>query len=481
MPSVTLILFWAAYAGGVCTALFNPVAGVALYVLVYHVNPETQWWGNSVRLLHLRTSFTVALATGVGMLVRRPQLEHGARQFQAPYVLALLLGLLAVGSLTWGLDMSARGQMQVEKYIKLMIFLFILVRCVRKPVHYHFVIMAWMVGVMYLGYQASGGAGKSIGGRLSYGLGGPDFADSSGLSVHLVATLPLIGAAFFMARSWWGRAFTLVVGALTVNTIVMTRTRNAVVGLVAMAVVGVFSLPRGYRLKGLAAVVAGSLLAVQLTDPSWWKRMQTVTNYQNDAGALQRIEFWRAAARMASDHPFGIGLGNFRSSVQEYIPDLNMTRSAHSTYATCVAELGWPGILVFLSILGLSIRRLKRVRQAGQRMPGMHEMHFFRWRPQFHLGWHAMALRTGLVGYLACAVFTTRLFAEDLWILIGLTMCLDNVSKYMEAQELPEHPAVLRIATPSPAEVTDAPIPAPTPVRPPLLHSRGKIDHAPSN
>jgi putative inorganic carbon (hco3(-)) transporter len=282
-----------------------------------------------------------------------------------------------------------------------------------------------------------------VGGRLTAGIGGPDFDDSSALAAHLVATLPLIGAAFFMARSWWGRGFALAVGALTVNTLVLTRTRNAIAGLAVVAVATVLSLPRGFRLKGLAAVVVGTLLAAQLADPAWWKRMRSVSDFENDSSATLRLTIWGGALRMAADYPLGIGLGNFHQTVLKYVPGLTDLRSAHNTLITCVTETGWLGLILLLTILGLVLWQLGGVRRTARDLPPATDIRVFRWQTRFHLGWHAVSLRAGLLGYLACAMFTTRLFAEDLWLLLGLAMCLDNVSKYMAAQEVhdPAEPA----------------------------------------
>jgi O-antigen ligase len=432
--SLTALAFWIAYLGGTVGALFNPIAGIALYILVYHLNPETQWWGDSVRALELRTSFVVAAATGLGMLVRQPPLEHGARQLQAPFVLAAIFGLLALGSLVWGLEVTDRSEYLAEKFIKTLIILFILVRCVRTPLHYHVVIVSWLVGLAYLGYEATGGIGILQGGRLTAGLGGPDFNDSSGLAVHLVSSLPLIGAMFFMARTWRGRVLVLLTGAMVVNTIVATRTRNVLVGLAVMVGSGLLSLPRGYRLKGFLATAVGALLSVQLTDPGWWRRMETIFHYEQDASSTARLALWKAAAGMAVDHPFGIGLGNFHYAVMDYVPALTDPRSAHNTIAACLAELGWPGLFVFLTIVGLSLHRLKVLQRIARESPGFTEIQLYRWRTRFHLGWHAVALRTALLGYLACSLFTTRLFTEDLWLLLGFGMCLVNVSQYMTAE-----------------------------------------------
>lgn len=438
MP-LTVLVFWITYVGGVCAAIFNPLIGVALYVIVYHLNPETQWWGASVQWTGLRTSFTVALATGIGMIVRWPQFQHGARQFPLPMVLTILFGVIALGSLGWGVDLTERGQYQAEKFAKSLIFLVILIRCVRTPTHYHVVILSWLIGVLYLGYEARGGVGQLEGGRLSKGLGGGDFAESSDLSVHLVATLPLIGAMFFMARTWWGRTFALVTGALAVDTLIMTRTRNALIGLVVMGVALVFSLPRGYRAKGVLAIIVGAFLAVQLTDPEWWSRMATITHYDSDPAAAWRFTYWHAALDMVNDYPLGVGLGNFHHFIMNYIPGLTYERSAHNTLIACLAELGWLGLFLFLTIIGVVFWRLGAVRRMARALPPIQEIRIYDRTTRFHLGWHAIALRAALLGYLGCGMFTTRLFSHDFWLLVGFSICLHNVSKHMLGEQ--EQPA----------------------------------------
>jgi O-antigen ligase len=237
---------------------------------------------------------------------------------------------------------------------------------------------------------------------------------------------------FFNARTWRGRSVSLIIGALAVNAIVLTRTRNVVFGLTAMAVVSAFSLPRGYRAKGWAAIVVGGLLAFQLTDAGWWTRMSTIFEYSGDAAATDRLRFWRAAVDMSIDHPLGIGVGNFQQYVIEYVPKLTILRSAHSTYFECLAELGPPGLILLLTIITVVMIRLNRVRRDARRIDPVVRLRVGGRETQLHLGWQAMALRAGLTGYLACAMFTTRLWAEDLWILLGLSICLGNASRYTE-------------------------------------------------
>ncbi len=427
MP-VTEIFFWFTYVAGVCLAVVQPVIGVLLYILVYHLNPEYQWWGDHVRAAGLRTSMTIAVATTVGMLIRRPTFEPGARQFPLPIVLMLALAGYAVFSLAAGDGVSERGLHQAEKFVKIAIFVLILVRCVRTPMHFHLAIGAWLVGVAYICYQAWGQAGVWRGGRLDWGLGGPDFAESSDLSAHLIATLPMIGALFFMARTHLTRGVLLVVGALAVNTIIMTRTRNAIVGLLAMCVVALLSLPRGYRLKGWAALAVGVALAAQLADPGWWRRMETLSNYHNDAAVMNRFTYWAAAVDMAVDYPLGIGIGNFQERVLDYVPGLTIIRSAHNTYFECLAELGLPGFTILMMLIVITLMRLLGTRRQGEAGLLDVDMRHPWGAARFHLSWHSTALAIGLIGYLACGTFTTRLWAEDFWMLIGLSCCLQNIA-----------------------------------------------------
>lgn len=424
--ALTAVAFWLVYTGGLIAALHRPIAGVVLYILVYHLNPEDQWWGESVRAVGLRTSFVAAAATVVGVLVREPRFAFSGRQFTLPVQLTLAFALLATASLAWGPVTTDRSIVQVEKFAKVIYFVLLLVTCVRTPGHFQMAIAAWLAGVAYIGYQAGGGVGVYSGGRLTGGLGGSDFAESSGLAVHMVASLPLAGAMVFMARRWWTRGVSLLVGAMIVNTIILTRTRNALVGIAALLVIGVISLPRRYRLVGFGAIVAGAVLALQLADAGWWRRMETMTELQGDASANARLEYWAAAVAMAADYPLGIGIGKFHQLVMEYVDGLSIERSAHSTFMTCLAELGGPGLLLLLTILGLTMLRMGRLIRRGR---DLEIIDVGPWQAGFHFGWHAMALRTALAGYLACGLFTTRIWAADLWMLIGLGACLDRIAR----------------------------------------------------
>jgi probable O-glycosylation ligase (exosortase A-associated) len=432
---LTAIAFWMLYAVGTCAALARPIYGVLLYIVVYHVNPDYQWWNAGPGGIHIRPSLVAAGATILGILLGGLRSDEPRGRTPLSFILFIGFVLYAGGSLLWGIEISDRGLVQIEKIFKVAIFVWIMHRLVCTPESYTLLLAAWLLGLGYIGYQAWGNVGVSVGGRLTDGIGGPDFSESSTLAAHLVASLPLIGAMFFCAKNAVTRVTVLLIGALTVNTIIMTRTRNVLAGLAALGVVTLFQLPRGYRLKGVLAMLAGVVLSLQLADPGWWARMRSVESYTQDASVLTRFAYWQASLQMAQDYPLGIGVGNFHTTVLEYLPALNMTRSAHSTYHECLAELGYPGLALFIGAIGAALLELR----AARRLAIDDDAHidtgmagrFF----TFHLSWHVMGLFGAIATYLGCALFVTRFFSEDLWLMVGMACCVATIARGMAALE----------------------------------------------
>lgn len=466
--SLTAIVFWMLYAVGTCAALARPIYGVLLYIVVYHVNPDYQWWNTGPGGIHIRPSLVAAAATVLGMMLNGMRTDEPRGRTPLSLILFILFVLYAGGSLLWGIEISDRGLVQVEKIFKVAIFVWLMHRLVCTPESYTLLLAAWLLGLGYIGYQAWGNVGVSVGGRLTDGIGGPDFSESSTLAAHLVASLPLIGAMFFCAKNLSTRIVVLGIGALTVNTIIMTRTRNVLAGLAALGVVTLFHLPRGYRLKGVLAMLAGVVLSLQLADPGWWARMRSVETYTQDASVLTRFAYWQASLQMAQDYPLGIGVGNFHTTVLEYLPALNMTRSAHSTYHECLAELGYPGLALFIGAIGAALLELRsarrRVMNADTHLDAGLAGRCF----SFHLSWHVMGLFGAIATYLGCALFVTRFFSEDLWLLVGMACCVATIAHRVAADEsdAPESAGADLsadvTATPSPDHLRgDDPIPSP--------------------
>ena len=109
-----------------------------------------------------------------------------------------------------------------------------------------------------------------------------------------------------------------------------------------------------------------------------------------------RLDAWSAAARLASEHPLGVGPGNFKLYYLKETgrpPGTDTLVVVHNAYLDLAAELGIGAMLVFLLYLGGSFWRASVARARGNGPPGL-----------------ATAVRTALTSGRSCGtpILTTR-------------------------------------------------------------------------
>lgn len=111
------------------------------------------------------------------------------------------------------------------------------------------------------------------------------------------------------------------------------------------------------------------------------EHVQSVTNVQTDASNMERINRWNAALRMTADRPvsgFGPGTYQFVYGSYQVRPDMTTISTfsgnrgnAHSEYFTALSETGYPGLLLFLTIMftviGYGLRVIYRTHDRTQR------------------------------------------------------------------------------------------------------------------
>ncbi len=404
---------------GLCsTSLFVPILGVANYMLVYQIAPEHTWWYKPIAHLGIRYSMTSAVCMMFGMVISLPRLPGVKPLVNLWDAAAILLLMVVILCDITGLPPSPLSLMLTEKYLKMMVFVFCLTRLTTTKQNFTIVIWVLVIGSLYIGYDAwTAPRGAFSRGRLEF-IGGPDFRHSSGLSAHMASMLPIIGACFMVTPSWKLRAIIAVSGALTVNTIILCRTRSAFVGLAVGGVIALIFAPKRMRLKTYLAIGIAAVCAYALTDVAFWERMSTLndrTALQSDKSAMGRVDIWKAAGKIVTQYPLGVGIGNFETTMQKTHPHIGR-RAAHNTFVLCVTELGVQGLCLFLIIVAASFHSAWRcVRRADQ-------THDPAWTRFMGYG-----LILSMVTGFGAQMFTERLYTEAFWWILALPTCLHRV------------------------------------------------------
>jgi O-antigen ligase len=189
--------------------------------------------------------------------------------------------------------------------------------------------------------------------------------------------------------------------------ILMTQSRGVFLGLAVFIAIAFFGQRRRVRLTLRLAVVAAILTSV--APSSVWTRMQTLRSATNAStlddvdgqggSARQRYEIWRVAFKIIRDHPItGVGFGAYRPTHEQYAVDVEFNptargaRDTHSLYFNVLAETGFPGLTLYLIMVGVVLLTAERARRRCKRV--------------FEIGAkQLLMLEAGLLSFLVASVF----------------------------------------------------------------------------
>ena len=413
-----VILFF----GGGVFSLVNPIVGVVLYIMVYQITPNDRWWGLPLADMGIRFSLLAVLFTLLGLVISPQKVPHAKPLFTLwEWGLILLLGIAALTTYTIGVGQHDGSIRTFDKFWKMILFVLVLNRLASTRKNIRIVLWSLVIGSLYLGYDAYTAPEWAFwSGRLNT-VGGSDFKTTSGLAAHLTAMLPLIGMLFLITRAWHWRALILLSGALSVNGVILCRTRSAFVGLVFGVAVALLSLPRGMRFKLQVCIIVGALAAVSLTDGHFWDRMATMRTSESrsqDVATQQRIQVWRSSWRIFTDHPYGIGLNNFTQIIQQY-DYRNKGRSPHNTFILCFVELGLQGGIVYVLMTVAALAKLRRCSKLA---------HLTRAPLETRLMVYGSLV--SFVTYYVASLGTERLYCESFWWVFAMPQWLERMVQH---------------------------------------------------
>ncbi|MBI4115457.1 MAG: O-antigen ligase family protein, partial [Candidatus Omnitrophica bacterium] len=149
--------------------------------------------------------------------------------------------------------------------------------------------------------------------------------------------------------------------------------------------------------------------------------VQQATTFEDslDQSARTRVRVWKGALWMIREHPLlGVGYNLFETKVQHYWSEMGPV-DAHNTYLLIGAELGIPGLLIFLWILGVMFWSAYALYRRSED----------RFAKALALGFLG-----GMFGFFVSNMFGSRLDSHEVssyfWILAGLIMRLHVSEKY---------------------------------------------------
>ncbi len=302
----------------------------------------------------------------------------------------------------------------IEMYFKTLVVFLLLAHVVDSE--FRFRRIAWAMTLMsvplaftgisnYLAGDFAGGNGRIL------GYDAPLTTNPNDLALTLNLILPLAIGLFLDSGRFVAKAFLICAIALSVGAIIATFSRS---GFLTLAVIGLFY---AWRLvwRGRAALVAVVAVlgigAAPFLPGHYWDRLSTITAIEEDTSgsAQERWNDTKAAVTYVAGNPIiGAGIGQGTLAMNAVRGDRWL--KVHNVYLEFAVELGLPGLVLFLLLLGSSLRSAGLAERiaAHARASGV-----------FHL---SEATRASLIGFAVAAIFHPAAYHFWFYLFAGLAL-----------------------------------------------------------
>lgn len=404
--------------------LFRPYFGLVIYCWLAYMRPQDMTWGMS-RVLPLSLWVVLAMLLGIVVTLGRERLAT----FNLQTVLMILLAVwISVTVLTAVLPEMAKEV--YGHYWKGILIAVLATGLVRDRERFRTLLIVIAFSLGFLG--AKRGLFGLVQGGAQYSDGPGGFmADNNSFALMLNMSLPLLVGIATTDPRRWVRITAAIMAALTVPTILFTFSRG---GLLTLCLVSGLLIWRSKNRWLVAGVLALSLvgfaaLTSDMVTEKYMQRAETIDDYQQDGSAMGRINAWKTSWYVFLDYPvFGVGPNNLAAVFQRYSPEPGRFRVAHNAYFQLLAECGLPGLLLFLGAIGAALWRMQRLRdQTGP-------------SSQAWIETQARMFQISILGYLTGSMFLNMAYNEVIYLLVGLTVCLEVVARAEAAEALARAP-----------------------------------------
>lgn len=400
---------------GLPLSFVSASSGLLLWVWVALLSPNELLYGF---MAGVPFNKLVALSTFGAVVLSQ---EKKAFYVDVQIVLTILFGLIMTCSWLNAIVPSDDGTDLWEKVLKVQVLALLITGIMTTRLRLHLLALAVVTSLAFLGVKEGLIALLTAGGHKIIGTG--SVGDNNSLATALLMIVPL---AFYLARYSAIRVIRLgmlAVLALSVVTVIMTYSRG---GLLGLLVVAAFMVKNSRsKFASIAMVLIGAGLVYAFAPDSWFERIGTVETAANDDGSfLGRVVAWKMSTLIAFAHPiFGGGphaVQRFQvwSEFRPYIDSVNffptpppdvVPHAAHSSYFEVFGDLGFSGLIVFLSLLACAFWQLFRIRRMAKSRPDL------RWAADL-----AGMLQISMAAYVVTTALLSMAYFELFWILIAM-------------------------------------------------------------
>lgn len=301
-----------------------------------------------------------------------------------------------------------------ELYIKIILVFIVMVNALRTKERLKG--LMWLsiaVGVM-LGYQAlqlyANGEFEVEGYRVNPDFGGM-FGNPNDTALHLVIFTPIAVVLGLASKNKIGKLIYFAAAVLMVCGNFVMQSRGGFLGLIAISTVLVWKLSKKNRFLVIGASLFVAVLVITLAPGNYWLRIASIFDSSLDevGSSNQRKELLQRSIEVTLRNPLGIGLGNF--------PIVGIQNlQTHNAFTQVSSELGWFGLIAFLTFLISPLRKLWAM-----------ERQMFAKNDDSWMYYLAIGLQASIIGFMVSGFFVSVAYQWYIYFPIAYAVCLRRI------------------------------------------------------
>lgn len=407
---VILILF--VFCVGMLKALQQPQFGVYLMSWIGYMNPHRLVSWSFVGSLPL-----AAMAFAVTVLSYLFYKEKPKNWF-TPSIMLLIVFFLWAIICTYNGVYPEFAKTELIRFFKILLGIFLTVMIIREKKHIIYLIWAIFLSIGFYGIKGGLFTIATGGGYIVWGPAGTFIEGNNELALALLIILPM---GYFLMQQYdnkWVKRALIFSMIMIVASAIGSQSRGALLALISSG--GFLWMKSKSKLAIGSVIIIGLLVAVPFLPDTWFDRMDTIQTYEQDASAMGRINAWTVAVNIANDRITGGGFGLWsRYTFALYAPVPDDVHDAHSIYFEVLGELGYPGLMIYLGLLGCiwfgAKQNTKRVKSMGD--AGSDHL----WLVQLN-----KMLQVSLIAYMSGGAFLGLAYWDLPYHLLAIVICCKN-------------------------------------------------------
>ena len=327
---------------GAMTALRRPWIGVMLWNWLSIMNPHRFAWGIAYSA---PLAAAAAGSTLLGLFFTRDR--------QSPFQGAPIWWFAALAgwiTITWLAGIDPRGDHpQWDKVIKIYLMTFVALALLLNKTQ--ILAFAWITAGSVAILAVKGGLFTLLTGG-SYRVWGPPGSfihDNNEFALATIMTVPMVYFLYRITSYKWLRYALPVAMLLCTISALGSQSRGALLALIAMSGALWFRSKNKLAIGALILLVA--VAYIPMLPDTWWDRMETIQNYEQDRSAMGRINAWIVAWETAKSRPLGAGMSYQHAELfNQFGVHETKVRAAHSIYFQMLGNHGFIGLFLYLGM-----------------------------------------------------------------------------------------------------------------------------------